>query len=149
MEQDIEDGDFNVNLQEVINHHRLFAVTRLLAASMMQQPYAHPGFFIRDLSQSDLQLLIDHMDPGEDEFENIVLIAMMLTVGEGVATTNAQMHRSINALIVMLTSESLRRKGLVKVHHHNFSFGDDADNNLVLEKIDGVDYQRYIDGDDL
>lgn len=153
MEINPVEGDYSIDFAEVVAHKKLFAVTRLLATSLQITPYIHPGLYIKELADTDLQLLIAHADTESDGFENLMLIAMMLTAAEGIATTEKQIHRSINALIVMLTSESLRRKGLVKVHHQNFSFGDDADNKIVLEKIEGVDYQSFIDrledGEDL
>lgn len=145
MEINPTDGEYTIDFNEVIKHKDLFAVTRLLAASLQQTPYMHPGMFIKDLTDTDLQTLLDHVDPEHSSFENMMLIALMLTAAEGIATTNEQVHRSINAMIVMLSSESLRRKGLVKVHHQNFSFGEDADNKIVLEKIEGIDYNRLID----
>ena len=145
MEDDLTEGEYNVDFKEVLNHKKLFAVTRLLAASLQQTPYIHPGLFIKDLTDTDLQLLLDHIEPEDNSFENVMVIALMLTVGEGIAATNKQIHRSINSLIVMLISESLHRKGLVKVHHRNFSFGEDADTKIVLEKINGIDYRAYLD----
>lgn len=152
-DENVLDGEYNVNLAEVVAHKRLFAVTRLLATAMQQTPYIHPGLYVRDLADDDLKLLIEHANPDNEEFENLMLIALMLTTGEGIPASDKQMTRSINGLIVMLTSESLRRKGLIKVHHQNFSFGEDADNRLVIEKIEGIDYQKLVnrleDGDDL
>lgn len=149
----ILDGDFNVNIAEVIKQKDLFSVTRLLASSMQTNPYIHPGHFIRDLSNADLQLLLDHIDVEDNDFGNLMLIGMMLTVAEGVALTEEQMHRSVNALVVMLTSESLYRKDLVVLHHDKFSFGEDAGSNVVIQRKEGVDYEGIVrryksEGDD-
>ena len=137
--------EYSIDFKEVVAHKKLFAITRLLATTLQINPYIHPGLFIRDLSDTDLQLLIAHADVDAPGFENLMLIALMLTAAEGIAATDAQIHRSINALTVVLSSESLFRKGLIKLHHKNFSFGEDAGNNIVLEKVEGVDYQSMID----
>ena len=142
MEEEIT--DFNVNLAEVHKHKDLFAVTRLLATSLQMNPYLHPGLYIKEMADSDLEQLLECVDPDEDRFQNIVLIAMMLSAAEGLAMTQEQVHRSINALIVMLSSESLYRKGLIDIFHNKFSFGSDADNDVVLKKKDGVDYDAII-----
>jgi hypothetical protein len=40
-----------------------------------------------------------------------------------------------NQLISFLIIVSLERKGLVKVHYENMSFGDDMGDKIVVERI--------------
>ena len=48
------------------------------------------------------------------------------------------MHR-VNQFMVMITCETLARKGLVKVYYENMSFGEDAGHRVVVKKIDGTE----------
>lgn len=148
MELNSDEQGYHINYKQVIDQTHLFAVTRLLAANIVGSEYVHPGYFVRDLSRDDLDMLLENINPDDPGFENVLLVALMLTAGEGIDATDEQVHRSINSLIVMLTCESLRRKGLVKIHHQNFSFGEDAGNNLVIEKIEGIDYSQFTGPDD-
>ena len=41
-------------------------------------------------------------------------------------------HQRTNHLITLIAIESLSRKGLVKVHHKNMSFGDDMGDKVII-----------------
>lgn len=140
-----KDQHYHVNLQRVVEQSEFLAVTRLLATHIIQNPYMRISDFIRNLSDSDLIVLLDifeDMIEAEDneDCENVhaeefVLIAEMLALAEGLdGPTVEQSMKRTNQLSMFLTLESLRRKGLVKLHYENMSFGEDFENKIIAEK---------------
>jgi hypothetical protein len=132
--QDEDQGSYSVNLPEVAKYKKCLAVTRLLATQLMENPYLVVGEFIRDLSDEDLKALNDKID--HEEFEDAILIANMLVMGEGIATGDFDDYQKhTNVLAGFLAIESLARHGLVKVYHENMSFGDDVGDKIIVERI--------------
>ena len=43
--------------------------------------------------------------------------------------------------MIMVTMENLYRKGLIKLYHENMSFGEDSEKRVIVEKIEGKDYE--------
>jgi len=138
-------GGYSLNYGEIAAHKELMAVTRLLAAEMMKNPYVVVGDFIKDLSDSDLQSLMKAEE--EQEFEDLsnlqdlILMSEMLACGEGCeqSPTDTVFQDRTNHFITLLVIESLARKGLVRVYRENMSFHDDMRDKIVVEKI-GDDY---------
>ena len=65
-----------------------------------------------------------------------MLLAEMLATGEGLEHGNLDiMYERINQFLVFITCESLFRKGLVKIHHKNMSFGEDMADAIVVSKL--------------
>ena len=142
MDEEDYDG-YTVNYEKIIKQSDLLAVTRLLATDLMNKPYMKVGDFVKGLSDSDLDTLCEVCDQSRDSdepdsrFSEIILISQMLAEAEGVAydmTLDDVIVRS-NQFAVFLVLESLYRKGLVKVHHENMSFGEDAGDKIVVERI--------------
>ncbi len=136
-EFDPEEG-FTVNYQKIVDEKSMLSVTRLLAVSMMNNPYIVVGDFLKNISDIDLNTLVEIVDAGEehDNFGDLMLLAEMLATGEGLEHGNLDiMHDRINQFLVFITCESLFRKGLVKIHHKNMSFGEDMANAIVVEKL--------------
>jgi exosortase/archaeosortase len=62
----------------------------------------------------------------------------MLSRAEGlISEDDDDLTRKINQFMVMVTMESLYRKGLIKLYHENMSFGKDVQHRVVAEKIKG------------
>lgn len=132
--EDQDKGSYSVNLQEVAKYKKCLAVTRLLATQLMENPYLVVGDFIRDLSDEDLKALNDQID--KEEYEDAILVANMLVMGEGLQTGDFDDYQKhTNVLAGFLAIESLARMGLVKVHHENMSFGEDVGDKIIVEKI--------------
>lgn len=147
---------YELNLQKIIEDRRMLSVTRLLASTLLNRPYMTVGEFISSLSDNDLTQLMDIADgleqeqEGDQDFnkvahlEELVLITEMLVRAEGLITTDAEAltHR-VGAFTTFLACESLSRKGIVKLHHQNMSFGEDMGERILLEKIEGIDLDDY------
>lgn len=137
---------FELNYDKIIQSTEFLAVTRLLAAQLKETPYRKVGDFFKNLSDSDLELLTeiceeyhDNKDEDTAHFEEMLLIAEMLAAAEGVndRTLDDVMGRTTQ-MMVFVTLETLSRKKLIKLHHDNMSFGEDAGSKIVAEKIPGV-----------
>lgn len=135
-----EDGTFTVNLDRIIASKEMLAVTKLTAAKAKMEGYITVGAFLQQLSDPDLNELMFICEAGMDDTNErlgeVLLIAEILAVGEGIEPgTLSQVTQRMNTFIVMLTIESLYRKGLVKVYHNNMSLGEDAGDKIIVEKI--------------
>lgn len=127
-------GSYSVNLQEVTKYKGILAITRLLATQLLENPYLVVGDFIRDLSDEDLKALNEKID--KEEYEDAILIANMLVMGEGLETGDFDDYQKhTNVLAGFLAIESLARHKLVKVYHENMSFGDDVGDKIIVERI--------------
>ena len=137
-----EDETYTINYAKVVSEKDLLAVTRLLAATLINTPYTTIGDFLRDLSDNDLEQLVEVIDGGEEHnnFEDLMLIAGMLSCGEGLPCgTVEDYQRCMNMLMTYVVCESLYRKGLIKIHRENMSFGDDMANACVAERLEDND----------
>ena len=47
-----------------------------------------------------------------------------------------EITKHTNAMVMFIAMEGLYRKGLVKLYHEHMSFGDDAGDKIVVERID-------------
>jgi hypothetical protein len=129
-----------INIAQVAKNKESLSVTRMLAMTIMRQPYMTVGDFMRDLSDTDLQTLLEGSDTeenGEVLFEDILLIAMMLHQAEGLESiqTDEKATEVANIFVNYLACEGLARKGMVKIYRENMSFGDDCAEKIVVEKI--------------
>jgi len=153
MSEEYEDeSPFEINYDNVISCKDCLSVTRLLAVDLKENPYMSVGLFLKNISNSDLKILSDIVDQNfniddDDEVSDpsladVVLIAEMLSRAEGIISeSDEQLMQKVNQFMMYISVESLRRKGLVRVYHENMSFGEDAEKRVVVEKIEGKDYE--------
>lgn len=134
-----EDQGFCINFARVMSEKSLLSVTRLLATDLNNNPYITVGDFLKNTSDGDLQHLVDIIDEGEEHknFEDLMLISGMLSLGEGLpCRTVDDYHRVMNMFITFVVVESLYRKGFIKIHRKNMSFGEDMASKCIAEKLD-------------
>ena len=142
--------DFDINYDNVIASKECLSMTRILAADLKNNPYMTVGDFLRNISKSDLAILSDiveqHMGFDEEDevtderMADFVLITEMLSRAEGlISEDDDDLTRKISQFMVMVTMESLYRKGLIKLYHENMSFGKDVEHRVVAERIEGVE----------
>jgi hypothetical protein len=135
-----ENGSFIVNLEQIIASKDILAVTKMTALEIKADGYLTVGRYLQRLSDFDLHDLMsiceNVKDEQNDQIGDVLLIAEMLATAEGLEPgTPAGIAQRMNAFIMLLTIESLHRKGLVKAHHNNMSLGEDAGNKVIVEKI--------------
>lgn len=141
----LESGEWGVNYREVMNDKKRMSVTRLLAAALVSEPYLTVKDFLIGLSDTDLETLMEIYDDGvfKEEAEedpraaDAILIAEMLAQAEGLSHGDIEETvRRVSALSMFLVVESLARKGLVKIHRNNMSFGEDMGDKVVVERLE-------------
>lgn len=130
---------FYVDCHNVVKDKNSFAITRLLAADLIARPIMKVGDFFKNMADSDLQMLMSMTEPKLklEAVGDFLLIVMMLRNAEGSEPlmNEKDAKNSIGQFVAFLVMESLARKGLVKLYHENMSFGEDAADNIVVEKI--------------
>jgi len=148
-----DDGSgMSVNYEKLINSRDYLAVTRKLASDLMAKPYMTVEQFINNLSDGDISQLLemsvddddDDADPldsiaeTERHLEDLLLIAEMLAVAEGLPNSDDydMVQNRVSQLIAFLAVESLARKGLVKSYPQNMSFGEEMAKKIIAERID-------------
>lgn len=139
------DFDYTIEMQKVADEQSVLSVTRLLASKLIKKPYMSVGSFFKDISDTDLQLLLDISDTLGDDVEeedqhpnssDILLIAEMLARAEGVHASNINETTSnMKAFVGFLCIESLARKGLVRAFRDRFSFGAEMQSITIAEAI--------------
>ena len=133
-----EEGEFSINYQKVLHEDTFLPVTRLLAADLIKSQYMSIGDFIKSLNDNVLVELNEiSADENHPHFEEMILLTEMLAAAEGTNFGGVrEVHQRLNMFITWLIFESLKRKGLVKIHYENLSFGEDMADKIVVEKID-------------
>lgn len=135
---DIDDNTpFSIVYEKVLAGKDHLSVTRLLAASLVSEPYMTVQHFLLGLNDKDLDTLIDLSEKDQDpQFGDLVLIAGMLAEAEGLGSGNMdEYQKRVSGLVGFLVIESLARKGLVKAYRENMSFGDDMNDKVIVELI--------------
>jgi len=134
-----EDTGFHVNYANIITEKSLLSVTRLLAGDMSKNPYMTVGDFFKNITDGDLDTLGKIIDKGEQHknFEDIMLISMMLAAAEGCGPSHIDQYVShFNQFSMFVACEALFRKGIVKLYRENMSFGEDLKDAIIVEKLD-------------
>lgn len=155
MDDSFNMDNYELNLNKIIEDREMLSVTRLLATTLLYKPYMSVGDFVKSLSDRDLdalQEIAEQMETSEGDgfdkishLEEIVLITEMLVRAEGLYTPDVDvMTARVGAFCTFLACEGLARKGIVKLHHQNMSFGEDMGDKILVEKIEGIDLDDYI-----
>lgn len=133
-----------ISYENIIKDKTLMPLTRALALDLMNQSYMCVGDFFKDLSNHDLQNLLDISEDEEHEnFDEFALMSEMLAAGEGLTpfdgNTSEEVLDSfqlrINTFCGFIAVESLHRKGLVMAHHENMSFGPEMGTKVIVSKL--------------
>lgn len=140
MEDYEEEKEYTLNYSNIAKHKTLSNVTRILAMDLMENPYIVVGDFFKNLSDASLAELLDLIN-GEDEdsLSETLLISEMLSRGEGVENSIAQMGKNVGVMRALVAGTSLQRKGLVKAYYENMTFGEDSGDRILFEKINNGD----------
>ena len=145
---EFNDNEFSVNFKAITEHSEFLSITKFTAAQLIETPYMSLGDFLKNISNTDLETLLNIIDetqemealnneePGPD-FENVVMLALMLSSAEGLDTNSVEeLHQNVNCLIALLTCEGLRRKNLVEIIYNNVSFGEDYKDKVIVKQTD-------------
>jgi hypothetical protein len=135
-----ENGTFTFDLDNIIASKDVLAVTKMTAMEAKYEGYITVGSFLQRLSDFDLHELMEICESAKDELNDrvgeLLLITGILSAAEGLDSGDLTMiTQRMNSFIMLLTIESLHRKGLVRAIHSNMSLGEDAGDRVVVEKI--------------
>ena len=131
-------SDIQLDYSKIAKDTNSMALTRLLAKQLMEISYITVGDFMLNLTDYDLQSLIELIDKKPNpRIVDFVLIAEMLAIGEGCGpsdNTKVFEHRT-SMLTNFIIMESLSRKNLIELEHKNMSFHEDmADKQIARAK---------------
>lgn len=127
--------EWNIEIDKIIQSRDLSSIVKQLAQELKANPYKTVGSFFDNLSNVDLDILMEKLD--NEDFEEILLITELLARAEGAGACDMEeIARNFNVMTVMIAGEALARKGLVEAFHHNMSFGDDFKDKPIFKKID-------------
>ena len=135
-----EDGTFTFDLDNIIASKDVLAITKLTAMEAKYEGYITVGSYLQRLSDFDLHELLDICESAKDELNDrvgeLLLITGILAAAEGLDPGEVDViTQRMNSFIMLLTIESLHRKGMVRAIHSNMSLGEDAGDRAVVEKI--------------
>lgn len=135
-----EDGTFSVNLDNIIASNDMMAITKMTAMEAKYEGYITVGSYLQRLSDFDLHELMNICElvkEGEDDrVGELLLISEILAAAEGLDPAQVdEITQRMNSFVMLLTVESLHRKGLVRAIHSNMSLGEDAGDKVIVEKI--------------
>lgn len=138
-----EKDSMSIRFDKVAEDKSFLPVTRLLAIDIIKNPYIVVGDFMRDISDQDIELLLDIADDEDNcHFEELILISEMLAAAEGIPNEYedemelvAVARSRISMLLMYLAMESLARKNLIILHRENMTFGDDTGDKIVAERM--------------
>jgi len=130
------DASFTINYKHIAANKDMSRLVRCMAIDIMENPYTSIGDFFSKLTDDEVQDLVDRCeDTSDPKFSEIVLMAEMLAVAEGLDQGNEDdIHIRTNQFCVLIACESLGRKGLANVFRENMSFGEDMGDKIVAIK---------------
>jgi len=136
MDYDYDPQEHFVNYQNVANHKGLCNVTRVLAMDLINNPYIVVGDFFKNLSNGSLKELIELINRDDDDaVSEVLLLSEMLSRAEGVENGIEDMGTNIGVMRMLVAGTSLARKGLVRAHYENMTFGKEMEEKILFEKI--------------
>lgn len=135
---DFDDGPITIAYDNVIKCKDFLPLTRTLAMDLSASGYMRPGDFLKTLTNSDVNVLLEIAENEENpRLEEIILMAEMLATGEGLEQSkdSEQITERMNVFCGFLAIEGLSRKGLVEVYHENISFGEEMGSKIIVKKL--------------
>lgn len=130
---------YALNFDKILSDNRFCAITKNLARSIQRSPYMTLGDFLKNLTTVDLLLLtclVELCKTDDNALSDLLIITELLSLAEGASTrNNKEVCDNLDYLCVLLTCESLCRKGLVEINYSALSFGQDVPDVEVVRKL--------------
>lgn len=141
---DPEITGYSLSMKRCANIQGLPAVIRGVFNSVIENGYFIVGEYFADMSDYDIDLLSElaekiypenagyySSDAKEDALTLLTLFGLGMASGEGLELTDECNDTYIKTAIILITLESLSRKGLVQVYHENWSLGSDNERPIA------------------
>jgi hypothetical protein len=139
-DKDFDDGNWMLNYPKIAESTNFAPVVRMLAIDLQKCPYLSVGDFLKNMSDIGLNELMelsgDKAEMDEKTLEQMMILTLMLSRAEGSEDFNMdETGRQVGVLRMLITCESLARKGLIRVFHENMTLGTDMGDKPVAEKL--------------
>jgi hypothetical protein len=141
MDEDFDfDFPFEVNYEKVFKTNNVLPMARLLAATLMENPYMTVGMYMQKARDKELALIMEISEDEDDErMCDVLLMAEMLARAEGVETPDIEaVQDHVQAFISFAAITSLHRKDLLDAHYENMSFGEEFEKHVVAKRKPNV-----------
>ena len=141
MSEDFDfDFPFEVNYEKVFKTNSVLPMARLLAATLMENPYMTVGMYMQKARDKELALIMEISEDEEDErMSDLLLMAEMLARAEGVETNDIEaVQDHLQAFISFAAIASLDRKDMVDAHYENMSFGEEFHKHIIAKRKPNV-----------
>ncbi len=132
------DFPFEINYEKIFKINSVLPMARLLAATLMDNPYMSIGTYMQKARDKELALILEISENEEDpRLSDILLMAEMLARAEGIETPDIETVQShLQTFISYVAITTLQRKDLVVAHYNNMSFGTEFQRKIVAERKD-------------
>lgn len=128
-----------VNYERVLSSPQTSALAKLTVMKLQKQQYLTLAEFMKGLSDTDLQALVQQFDKLDNVYilQDIVLLAEIVAGGEGDSTFDVDdielRTDNLRYFISMVTCESLQRKGFVDIDYTKVTFDPAYRNKEVVK----------------
>ena len=138
-----------VNYSHVLDAQDLSDLLKSAATRLMSNPYCTLPRFLQSFRDHELQEFVEKIgDPDAPNLKEPVLLTIMLTQAEGLDVDNETDYAIyVDYTIFIMVTESLRRKGLVKIDYSKISF-DNAFNEKHYDRGITVIRPEELDNED-
>lgn len=134
------------NIDKIIETDLAHPIIKKAARKLKKEQYFMPSEFFTKLTRHDSEVLgdmasiITDKDIPEDnkgyEYQNIILLASILSMAEGVYLDLEESVINITQIAAVLCiANNLHRKGLVKCNYENMTFGPEGMEKVIMEKF--------------
>ena len=134
------------NLDRIIEGDIAHPIIKKAARKLKRDQYFMPSEFFLKLTRHDSEvlgemaaILTDEELPDDKkgpEYENIILLASILAMAEGIYLEDEDAaYHALRAVCVMCIANHLGRKGLVACYYDNFTFGPEGLEKVIMERI--------------
>ena len=134
------------NIEKIIESNFAHPIIKKAARKLKKDQYFMPSEFFLKLTRHDSEvlgemasILTDEEISDEkkgDEYQNIILLASILTMAEAVYLEEEdEVVSATRIAAVMCIANDLHRKGLVKCYYDNMTFGKEGEDNIIMERI--------------
>ena len=135
------------DLQKVLDTDVAHPVVKKAARRLLKTQYFTPADFFKKLTRRDSEVLgematiLTDSEVTDDckgsEYENMIMLASILSMAEGVYLEDEdEIYKAVKAVAIMCIANYLHRQGAVSCYYKNFTFGDEGDDRIIMERLD-------------
>jgi len=132
--------DLNLDLSSIINSRTSWAINKLIATKSSIQPFFSLDSFFSSLSDEDIEFLTKetaNTNMEDHAASELFLMSLLLAKAEGLATPNDDiLVQRFESLVLLISLESMYRKGFVDLVRANMSLGEDAAQLMLAKTTD-------------